>query len=146
MTCQHHYQLVTPPLWVTTRDPTPPPPPHTPPGGTKAVLLQRLEQGAPTTPTNTTHQSPSTSAASLDHKEEQLAQALGVASPSTPNTTPLPAPGTAHVGGVRTAAEAAVEKIAAGEGRHVEHVALHTPASDAVAVGGSTQKRKRKRQ
>ncbi len=99
------------------------------------MLLERLEQASLT--------KPSSSADSLDRKEEQLAHALG-ATEATPPTTPLPAPGTAHMDVVVSAAAAAAEKIAAGEGRHVEHVALHTPASDALVDGTGKRKRVKK--
>lgn len=73
--------------------------------------------------------------AALDEKEASLAAALGVPG------EPLPTPGTGHLGAVVSARDAAQEKLRAGEGRHVEHVALHTPASDALVP----PKRKRKR-
>lgn len=62
----------------------------------------------------------------LDEQEKALADALGVPG------KPLPTPGTDHLGPVVSARDAAEEKLRAGEGRHVEHVALHTPASDAL--------------
>lgn len=44
----------------------------------------------------------------------------------------LPRPGTAHLGGMAGAKEAALEKLNAGESRAVEHVALHDDETDAL--------------
>jgi hypothetical protein len=39
---------------------------------------------------------------------------------------------------------AALEKAAAGEGRNVEHVALHTEGTDALAAGAQGAKKKQR--
>jgi len=56
------------------------------------------------------------------------------ASSSTTTITTLEdvKPGTSHLGEMASAAEAAKEKIAAGESRAVEHVALHDEAEEEV--------------
>lgn len=118
-----------------------------PTSGTKAELVARLEehQVAPATPPAKVGMTVPQLKAALKGlglptsgtKAVLMARLAGVAK----DEEGLPTPGTGHLGVVASAREAAEEKLRAGEGRHVEHVALHTPDSDALAGGASKRKR-----
>lgn len=81
-------------------------------------------------------------------RKAQLIERLGAAN-QLPRATPLKrgadglhiVPGTAAVGRVATAEEAALEKIRAGENRAVEHVALSDMDTEALLAAINTKSR-----
>ena len=100
-----------------------------PASGAKAVMLARLLDAMAAEP-----------AAPKPEVDVKPAQAKPVQA-AKPAQTDAPRPGTAHLGGFASAAQAAAEKLRAGENAAVEHVALHDDAAAAVRSKAPAKRR-----
>lgn len=117
--------------------------------GTKAALVARLEAAAAATVGGA-------GGGAVKEEEAEAAEEVPTPAPKPKRArtaaapaSPLPRGGTEGITRVATAAEAAREKLAAGEGRGVEHVALHDDEEAAViegsSAGGAAGRRRRTR-